>query len=248
MLSADPDIRRLMALRAIEGGLLRLKWLAAATRFEIAMRRHDSALKAGYRRKYGFNPDQPRVPRGQPEGGEWTDGGSSPGRIRLAGDIPTNDPPDILKKRPSTSRERTSAKKTVARWLDRVGGAFETVAAVAKLGAWLQTYSAEIESYRDPSKSLAELQQAVSTPAPGYDKHHIVQRNQTSVFGKEAIDGPENLVLIPRLKHQEINGWYETKNPEFGGQSPRQYLNGRNWDVQRAVGLEALRKSGVLTP
>ena len=36
MLSADPDIRRVMALRAVESGLLRLKWLAAATRFELA--------------------------------------------------------------------------------------------------------------------------------------------------------------------------------------------------------------------
>jgi hypothetical protein len=54
MLASDPDIRRLMALRAIEGGLLRLKWLAAATRFEIALARHDCALKAG------FNPDEPR--------------------------------------------------------------------------------------------------------------------------------------------------------------------------------------------
>jgi hypothetical protein len=80
MLSADPDIRRLMALRAIEGGLLRLKWLAAATRFEIAMRRHDRALKAG------FNPDQPRVPRGQPEGGQWT---SDSGSGRGGRDIPT---------------------------------------------------------------------------------------------------------------------------------------------------------------
>jgi hypothetical protein len=53
MLSADPDIRRLLALRAIEGGLLRPKWLAAATRFEIATVRHDRALKAG------FNPDEP---------------------------------------------------------------------------------------------------------------------------------------------------------------------------------------------
>ena len=63
MLSADPDIRRLMALRAFEGGLLRLKWLAAATRFEIALVRHDRALKAG------FDPNEPRVPRGNPDGG-----------------------------------------------------------------------------------------------------------------------------------------------------------------------------------
>ncbi|MBI2713640.1 MAG: hypothetical protein HYX37_04200 [Rhizobiales bacterium] len=75
MLSADPDIRRIMALRAIESGLLRLRWLAAATRFEIAMRRHDRALKLAY--KYGFNPNQPRVPRGQPEGGQWAGDGSS---------------------------------------------------------------------------------------------------------------------------------------------------------------------------
>jgi hypothetical protein len=45
MLSSDPDIRRIMALRAIESGLLRMKWLVAAARFEIAMRRHDRALK-----------------------------------------------------------------------------------------------------------------------------------------------------------------------------------------------------------
>jgi Bacterial CdiA-CT RNAse A domain len=56
-----------MALRAIEGGLLRLKWLAAATRFELAMLRHARALK--------YSPDQPRVPAGNPDGGQWTDGG-----------------------------------------------------------------------------------------------------------------------------------------------------------------------------
>ncbi len=55
--------------------MLRLKWLAAATRFEIAMRRHDRALK------YKYNADQPRVPRGQREGGQWT--GGSGGRVRL---------------------------------------------------------------------------------------------------------------------------------------------------------------------
>jgi hypothetical protein len=46
--------------------ILRLKWLAAATRFRLALRRHDRVLK------YGFSPDQPRVPRGNPDGGQWT--------------------------------------------------------------------------------------------------------------------------------------------------------------------------------
>jgi hypothetical protein len=79
VLSTDPELARALAVRAIEGGLLRLKWLAAATRFELALLRHDRALK------YGYNPDQPRVPRGQPEGGQWTDagGGSSEGISRV---------------------------------------------------------------------------------------------------------------------------------------------------------------------
>jgi hypothetical protein len=73
MLTADPDIRHLMALRAVESGLMRLKWLAAATRFELAMVRHDRALKAN------FNPNEPRVPAGNPDGGQWTTGGGSAG-------------------------------------------------------------------------------------------------------------------------------------------------------------------------
>ena len=76
MLSADPDIRRLITLRAMEGGLLRLKWLAAATRFEIALLRHDRALKRAYALKYGYNPNQPRVPAGDPAGGQWTSEGA----------------------------------------------------------------------------------------------------------------------------------------------------------------------------
>ncbi len=132
--------------------LLRLKWLAAATRFEIAAHRHGLALK------YGFNPAQPRVPRGNPDGGEWTDAGGgsfasltggrggsrgdsresetrdsrATGRIRLAGDIPTGDlpmpeKPEVPEKKPPTSKERTKIKKDVARWLDRFGRTVETV-------------------------------------------------------------------------------------------------------------------------
>jgi hypothetical protein len=81
MRAAYPDIRRPITPRAIERRLLRLKWLASAVRFEIAMRRHARAMK------YGFNPDQPRVPRGNPDGGEWTDGND--GRVRVtASDTP----------------------------------------------------------------------------------------------------------------------------------------------------------------
>ena len=68
MVDINTEIQSLNSLRSIQAGLLRLNWLAAATRFEIAMRRHAWALKAG------FNPDQPRDDRGQ-----WTDEGGGNG-------------------------------------------------------------------------------------------------------------------------------------------------------------------------
>ncbi|HZL30411.1 MAG TPA: hypothetical protein VFC54_05050 [Pseudolabrys sp.] len=238
MASIAPEIERLRALRAIRVTLLELKWLRAATRFEIAVRRHALALKAG------FNADQPRVPKGSPEGGQWTGEGSGGGDPQRN---PKNDPPESPDNRPSNSRTRTTILKEVARRILRTG---EDVAAMARMGIWLRTYSAEIQTYNDPPKSLEDLQRAASTPAPGYDIHHIVEQTQAERdgFTREAIDSPDNLVQVPRLKHQEINGWYQTKNAEFGWQTPRDYLNGRNWEVRRAVGLEALRIHGVLAP
>jgi hypothetical protein len=48
------------------------------------------------------------------------------------------------------------------------------------------------------------------------------------------------------MKHWEINAWYQKPNPGFGGMTPREYLSGRNWEVRRSVGLEALVNAGVL--
>jgi len=241
MLAEDLELQRALALRAVTGGLLRLRWLAAATRFELAMHRHMRALK--------YNPDQPRVPRGNPDGGQWTetDGNGNPvgsSRVRLAGDVPTNDPPEIPKERPKTASERSAAAKLASKILSSAA----TVAKITELAVWLAPYASGIVSYNDPPKSLDELRQAVSTPDPGYDIHHIVERSSAlkSGYPLDVVDGPDNLVRIPRMKHWDINSWYGTPAPEFEGQSPRDYLSGRNWDVRMQVGLEALRQNGVL--
>lgn len=43
-----------------------------------------------------FNPDQPRVPAGNPDGGQWTDGG---GRLEQIQQRPNNRPIDLLEER-----------------------------------------------------------------------------------------------------------------------------------------------------
>lgn len=231
----DLEFQRLVALRAFVAGMLELKWLRDATRFEIAMRRHEWALKAG------FNPDQPRVPKGNSDGGKWSGDGNSSG----GPDGGDSNSPEGQGGRPARSRDRMIIVKEIARRIVQTG---ETVVTIARMSSWLQTYSSQINTYNDPPKSLDELQRAASTSAPGYDIHHIVEQTQAERdgFSREIINGPDNLVRVPRLKHQEINGWYQSKNDEFGGRTPREYLNGRSWEVRRSVGLEALKKYGVL--
>jgi hypothetical protein len=54
------------------------------------------AVSELYERKY--NSEQPRVPEGSPDGGQWTSGGGGAGGttarselVQLAGDVPSND-------------------------------------------------------------------------------------------------------------------------------------------------------------
>jgi hypothetical protein len=62
------------------------------------------------------------------------------------------------------------------------------------------------------------------------------------------IDDPDNLVRIPALKHRDITSWFQTKNDDFGGLSPREYLRGKAWEERRQFGLKALVDAGVLKP
>lgn len=120
--------------------------------------------------------------------------------------------------------------------------------------AWLAEYLPEIRSYYlDGPKSLSELQAAVDDPQPGYQIHHIVEGQYGSTnaqsnarrFGNR-IEGPENLVRIPKWKHVEISAWYATRSEEYGGLTPRAYLRGKSWQQQYDLGIAKLRDFGVL--
>jgi hypothetical protein len=131
-----------------------------------------------------YNPDQPRVPSGSPQGGRWTSGGGAGGvadgqtaddgppldvPVQLAGDIPQNDPPEIPEERPPTPSERGGIVRQLAsgpsNWMY-----------LLTLPQWLHAYLPSIISYNDPPRSLEELQQNVVNPQPGYQIHHMSSR------------------------------------------------------------------------
>jgi len=137
--------------KAIETDILQLKWLSAAARFGISLRRHERA------QKNGFRPDQPRVPRGDPDGGQWIGDASQADRIRLAGEIPTGDSPEFPKERPPTSSLRSAALKAAARLLTRFGGPIGTI---IEVGSWAYEHSPLVQAYNDPPKTLEQIGRA----------------------------------------------------------------------------------------
>jgi hypothetical protein len=164
--------------------------------------------------KANFDPNQPRVPRGNRDGGRWT-------RIGSASGAPDGDPPKVPKEKPLTGRARNAVIKSVARWLLRASPAGRIIN-VIEIGSWLYEYSGYITAYLDDPRTLAELQAAVADPKTGYDIHHIVEQTpaRQDGFPESLIEGSDNLVRISTLKHWEVTTWFNTRNDDYGGQSP----------------------------
>jgi len=73
-----------------------------------------------------------------------------------------------------------------------------------------------------------------------------VTPGRQSGYPESMIESPANRVRISTLKHWEINGWYSIKNKDYGNISPRDYLRDKGWEERYKVGLDALRRAGVL--
>ena len=164
---------------------------------------------------------------------------------------PLEEPPAIPVIRPATRRALNLFIQAAAFWLAVAEKKAAAKFLLALQGVvWLRDSLQWIRAYNDPPKTLGELQQDAQNPQPGYNIHHIVEQTPATRdgFSDSMIDGPENLVRIPTLKHWQITAWYQTSNPKFDGLSPRDYLRGKSWDERRKFGLETLIDFGVLKP
>lgn len=194
--------------------------------------------------KAGFRPDQPRVPAGQPDGGQWTDEDGDAALILVSHDDP-GEFPKVPDKRPPTTRERNRISVNVSRFLLATELAIEA----EQIRAWVWDHARNrIIAYLDEPKFLDELQRAVGTRQEGYDDHHIVEQTPAlqDGFPAQRVHGWRNKVHIPTYRHWEITGWYARPNDLYDGLSPREYLRGKSWDERYQVGLKALRDRGVL--
>jgi hypothetical protein len=194
-----------------------------------------------------YSPYQPRMPAGNPAGGQWTSEGGE-GSDTSQNTNPTLAGvrlPRIPQSKPPTPQEQNRIARELTRW-----GPGALASAIAEGASWLKEFGPVYYASFDPPKTLAELQSAVSDPRPGYDTHHIVERATAAEDGSEnhLINAPENLVRIPRWKHWTLNSWYETPNEDTDRMTPRNYLRGKGLEERDRVGLKGLVAVGVLKP
>jgi len=233
---------RLLSARALACHIAGERMMAAFARLQA------------FAEKAGFNSDQPRVPAGNPDGGQWTGSdGSASGRQPGIGDNggPKLDPEEPPKQPPKEKASRIKAAKALAKriaqqLLRRAGPIGALITAIELAENYSQIPS--VTSYQDSPKTLSELQQNAGKRRPGYEDHHIVEQGagRHEGFSRSQIDGADNVVSVPTYKHHEITGWYSKPNKNFGMQTPRNYLRGKDWSEHVSVGHQALREIGVL--
>jgi hypothetical protein len=259
------EVRRMrehVADRSSEQKTLALNAELAAFRFKGALL-HARELMG----KAGFKPDQPRWPKGSgDDSGRWSGeagtGGAAPPsdsrkplRITVGprgiGDNKgpaLDEPPQAPREQPDNPETRNGWIKGVARWLGRFGGSISFAIGAAY---WLYEYDYLIEASLQGPQTFDELREGIGTPSQrGYQDHHIVEQTDARRDGypESMIGGADNVVRIPTLKHRDITSWYQTKNAEYGGMRPRDYLRGKTWEERRQVGMDALIRTGVLKP
>lgn len=162
-----------------------------------------NVVEAGLPVERKYSPNQPRVPAGNPDGGQWTDGSiagstalfqikpreiDNTENVQLAGDPPgighnqgpPLEPPKIPKARPSTSDVRMDIVWQVTEWFGKIGRASPLVGALFEANEqaeWFANYEAMTRTYHDPPETLDQLQQNALKPRePGYQDHHIEEQ------------------------------------------------------------------------
>jgi hypothetical protein len=158
--------------------------------------------------KANFDPDEPRIPKGEPGAGQWTyeegyakprehgDGQSGEGSsgggtgqeppADAGGDEPgaggDAGPPQIPAEPPATAKERNSFVRRAAVWLAQAAERqLRVYLLMLEMAVWPVEYLPEIRSYGDAPRSLEELQDAAdNSPQRGYHDHHVVERQSGS--------------------------------------------------------------------
>jgi hypothetical protein len=177
------------------------------------------------------------------------------GPTQLAQNFPPRDhngppggplPEEILPlEKPPSSQKVTGALRDATPLFQEFGAASVLLAA-----PWIASYAPLVIANADAPKDWEDLKSNVGMGRLGYDDHHLAEEAaaRRAGFPEELIQGNDNLVSIPRMKHWAINGYMSRVDPELNDMSPREFLKDKSWEERQAFGLSVLKLFGVLKP
>ncbi len=142
--------------------------------------------------------------------------------------------------------QRNLGNECAAQGLDAVSDVFEAAAPILPL---LQVGSLAKDVAGRGYQSFSAFKRAEGAAGEGLAWHHIVEQTPRNVqrFGAEAIHNTENLVRLPHGQgtiHNQISGFYSSRQPFTGGQTVRQWLSNQSYEQQATFGRNIIQQFG----
>jgi hypothetical protein len=198
-----------------------------------------------------YDPNEPRVPAGQPDGGEWSAEDPSAGNAPASDVLEAGFSGPALQLfriiRDAVQNGRISPEliaNIVAEFAANIPGSEIPVDIVTAFNA-PQTLEQMQTSKPPASFATASALSAYLGPAPpGYEWHHIVEQSAIGVFSADSsiaweINSTDNVVLIPKVYHLLITA-------DMNTDGLRAMVQEHDFAAQRQIGLYLLRKWGAL--
>lgn len=222
-------------MREFERKLTRLKADIAAERFWQAALRVQRLLK--------YNPNwhlQPRVPAGNPDGGQWI--------AYLLGAAASVLP--ILQRLGSGAirrlREEAQHARPLLRRMPKRWGSDEDFPQEDQFDR--ETQRIAPPSLHRPThafirfRSEHELRRYVGPAGPGHEWHHIVEKRLAGRpgFPVEMIHATDNIINLPVEVHTQISRRMSSRDKEFGGDVRRFWVERMTFSEQYNHGLELI--------
>jgi len=231
-------------MHQFERAQTRLRAALAAERFWQAALRLQRTLK---RNPYWHL--QPRVPAGNPDGGQWTESGPL-GDEWTIGELVSGLPSAILKVlerylAPVLHRESRRIVPYLRRlpnlWLN--GESFPAEDQFDR-----ETQRIAPPSLRRPGhafirfRSDHELRNFLGPAGPGREWHHIVEKRLAGRdgFPVEMIHATDNIISLPVEVHRRISARMSEKNPSFGSLTHRHWMERFSFGEQYNMGLDLI--------
>lgn len=222
--------RRWQTYKAVKQKLAELGFDTAALRLRLAFK---------------YNPDwhlQPRVPRGNPDGGRWTDGGGGTQVANVgAAILPVLREGGRQALKVASTRARPYLMRMPKYWL--LGDLFP-----AEDEFDFETQRIGLPSNRRPEtkfiwyKSFDEAKKYLGPAGAGMEWHHIVEQRtaEYGLFPINLVNSTDNLVALPEEVHACITS--KMKRRFLGvGRSTRYVIEPQPFEVQFNFGIDLIK-------